>query len=109
MSCAGTCASRSERLRSRRRPAQFAPHLPAHPQQQYAAGQQQADNRQQLDRNRSEGQTQHRRHDDADQDGARPAFGRQAGGGKTDDDRIVAGQHQVDHDDLEQCGDMRLE
>ena len=45
------------------------------------------------------------RHDDTDQDDARPAFGRQAGRGETDDDRIVAGQHQVDHDDLEQCGD----
>ena len=29
---------------------------------------------------------------------------RQAGGGETDDDGVVAGQHQVDHDDLEQRG-----
>ena len=30
----------------------------------------------------------------------------QPGGGKADDDRIVAGEHQVDHDDLEKRGQV---
>jgi len=31
----------------------------------------------------------------------------QAGGGHADDDRIVAGQHQVDHDDLTERDQLR--
>ena len=45
---------------------------------------------------------------DADQDGALTPLGRQAGGGQPDDDRVVAGQHQVDHDDLQEGGDRGL-
>ena len=38
---------------------------------------------------------------DADQDRLLALTLGQPGGGKPDDDRIVAGEHQVDHDDLE--------
>ena len=90
------------------RPAQFAPHLPADPQQQHAAGEQQADDRQQLDGDAREQDAHHGRGDDADQDRARaPLFG-QPGRRQPDDHRIVAGQHQVDHDDLEEGGDRGL-
>ncbi len=41
---------------------------------------------------------QHRGGEDADQDGLGALFGWKAGGGEADDDGIVAGQHQVDHD-----------
>ena len=34
--------------------------------------------------------------------------GGEARGGEPDDHRIVAGQHQIDHDDLEKGGDRSL-
>ena len=84
--------------------AQLAPHLPAHPQQQHAAGQQQADHLQQLGRDAGEDDAQASGGDDADDDGAPALLGRQARRGKADDDGVVAGQHEVDQDDLEQRG-----
>ena len=47
-----------------------------------------------------EDDAQDRRGDDADQDGLVALLLRQAGRGKADDDGVVAGQDQVDHDDL---------
>ena len=85
-------------------PAQFAPHFPANPEQQDAAREQQADDRQQLDCHRRKGQAQHRGRNDADQNGPRPAFRRQAGRGKADDDGVVAGQDQVDRHHLQEGG-----
>jgi hypothetical protein len=87
--------------RLRHRVPQLPPHLPANPQQQNAAGKQQADDRQQLCRDGCKADAQHSRGADADEDCARTLFFRQAGGRKTDDHRVVARQHQVDHDDLE--------
>ncbi len=89
-------------------PAQFAPHLPGHPEQQDAAGQQQADNGEQLDGNQREQDAQHGGGGDADQDGARAPLGRQTRGGEPDHHGIVARQHQVDHDHLEKGRDRRL-
>ena len=61
---------------------ELAPHLPADPEQQHAAGEQQADERQQLRRDQREDDAQHGRGDDADQDRlARAALG-QAGRGE---------------------------
>ncbi len=80
----------------------LAPHLPAYPEQQYAAGEQQADDLQQLRRHQREHDAQAGRRGDADQDCLRALMGGQAGGGKADDDGIVAGQHQVDHQHLEE-------
>ena len=82
--------------------AQLAPHLPAHPQQQDAAGEQQADDLQQLDRDAGEPDAHHGRRGDAPEDHLGALVLRQAGGGQADHDGVVAGQHQVDHDDLEQ-------
>ena len=90
------------------RRAQFAPHLPGDPQQQDAAGEQQADDRQEPHGNESEADAHRRRGDDADHDHAPPPLRRQAGRGQADDHRVVAGQHQVDHDDLEEGGDAGL-
>ena len=84
--------------------AQLAPHLPAHPQQQDAAGKQQADDLQQLDRDAGKADAHHGRRGDAPEDHLGALVLRQTGGGEPDDDGVVAGQHQVDHDDLEQRG-----
>ena len=81
---------------------QLAPHLPAHPQQQHAAGKQQADDLQELGGGGGKTDAQHRRGDDAHEDRLGALFFRQAGCGQADHDGIVARQHQVDHDDLEQ-------
>jgi hypothetical protein len=78
----------------------LAVHLPAHPEQQDAAGERQANDGQQLHG--------HGRKGDAQRDGSRNApedhpgaqIGRHAGGGETNDDGIVAGEDQVDDDDL---------
>ncbi len=90
------------------RPAQFAPHLPADPQQQHTAGKQQPDDRQQLNGDAREQDAQHGCGDDPNQNRARAPFFGQAGRRQADDDRIVARQHQVDHDDLEKGGDRTL-
>ena len=83
------------------RRAQLAPHLPADPKQQNAAGEQQPNDLQQLDRDGCEADAQDRGGHDADQDRLLALTLGEPGGGKPDDDRIVAGQHQVNHDDLE--------
>ena len=59
----------------------------------------------QLRRHQREHDAQAGRRGDADQDCLGALMGGQAGGGKADDDGIVAGQHQVDHDDLEESGE----
>ena len=56
------------RVRFGRRGAQLAPHLPAHPQEQDAARDEQADDRKQPRRDAGEQDAQHRRGDDADED-----------------------------------------
>ena len=81
------------------RHAQLAPHLPAYPKQQNAAREQQPDDLQQLNRDAKPMRSTVAAN-------AMPirifalTLG-QPGGCKPDDDRIVAGEHQVDHDDLE--------
>jgi hypothetical protein len=82
------------------RPAQFAPHLPAHPQQENAAGEQQPDDCKQLNGDCGERQSQHSRRNDADQDRLASLRRRQACGREADNHRIVARKHQVDHDHL---------
>ena len=84
--------------------AQLAPHLPANPQKQDAAGQQQTDHLQQLSRNTGEDDAQASGGNDTDDDSAPALLGGQARRGKADDDGVVAGQHEVDQDDLEQRG-----
>ena len=83
---------------------QLAPHLPAHPQQENAAGKQQSHDLQQLYCDSREADPQGRGSQYAGQDGLFPLVLRQSGSGKPDNDRIVAGEHQVDHHDLkERC------
>ncbi|MCS3725163.1 hypothetical protein FHR88_000188 [Bradyrhizobium betae] len=84
--------------------AQLAPHLPADPQQQHAAGLQQADHLQKLGRDAGKDDAQGGCCNDADDDGAAALLGRQARGSKADDHGVVAGQHEIDQDDLEQRG-----
>ena len=83
------------------RVAQLAPHLPAHPKQQNAAREQQPDDLQQLNRYGSEADAQERGGQYADQDRFPALSFGQPGGCQPDDDCVVAGEHQVDHDDLE--------
>ncbi|MNS99776.1 hypothetical protein D3C72_1341880 [compost metagenome] len=86
--------------------AQFAPHLPAHPQQQEAARQQQADDGQQLHGDQGQADA----HDDgggqADQDGLAALFLGQGGGGQAHGHGVVAGQDQVDHQNLAEGGGL---
>ena len=82
--------------------AQLAPHLPAHPQQQDAAGEEQADDLEKLGGEEREDDAQDRGRDDADQDRLVALLLRQARRREADHHRIVAGQHQVDHDHLEE-------
>lgn len=86
--------------------ADLAPQLPAHPQQQDAAGEQQADDLQQLGGEQGEDDAQHGGGADAPQDGAAPLIGRQAGRGHADDDGVVAGQRHVDDHDLDEGGKL---
>ncbi len=84
--------------------AQFAPHLPAHPQQQEAARQQQADDGQKLDRDQGEADAHQDGGGQTDQDGLAALFGRQGGGGQTHGHGVVARQHEVDHQHLTEGG-----
>ncbi len=79
--------------------AQLAPHLPAHPQQQDAAGKQEADDGEQLGRDKREQDAEDGGRQHADQDRLAALFLGQAGGREADDHRIVARQDKVDHDD----------
>ena len=84
---------------------QFAPHLPADPQQQDAAREQQADDGQQLHRDQGEADAQDDGGGQADQDGLLPLLGGEGGRREADGHGIVAGQHQIDHQNLaEGCG-----
>ena len=71
----------------------------------WQAGEQQADDLQQLHGDRSEADAEHRGGQDADQDGLLALAFREPSGCKSDDDRIVPGKHQVDHDDLGEGGE----
>ena len=46
--------------------------------------------------------------DNANQDRPAALLAWQAGRGQPDDDGVVAGQHQIDHDDLEEGGESKL-
>ena len=80
--------------------AQFTPHLPAHPEQQHATHQQQAQDLEELRGHQGEDDAQHRSGDNAHQNGLVALFFRQARCRKTNDNGIVTRQHEVDHDDL---------
>ena len=77
---------------------QLAPHLPGDPEQQQAARQHQADDREQLHRDHRERDPAEHRQPDADHDHPPALLRRQAARRQADHDRIVAGQHEVDHD-----------
>ena len=84
--------------KSVRRRMQLAPHLPRHPEQQQAAREQQPDDREQLHGDQRERDpAQHRQHD-ADHDDLALLLARQPARRHPDHDRVVAGEHEVDHD-----------
>jgi hypothetical protein len=83
--------------------AQLAPHLPAHPEQEEAAGKQQAHDLQELGGHAGKRDAQHRGRHHADQDGLVALVCWQSRGGKPDHDRVVAGENEVDQDDLSEC------
>ena len=90
------------------RDRELAVHLPAHPQQQQRAGEQQpAAERQQLRGDQRKADAQDRRSDDADEDGFASEVRRQSGSREADDDRIVAGKNQIDDDNVEECRKCR--
>jgi hypothetical protein len=89
--------------------AQLAPHLPADPQQQEAAGQQQADHAQQPGGDQGEGDPQHDRRAQAVENDLLAVLGRQAAGSQAHGHGVVAGQDQVDHQNLQQSGQRTLQ
>ncbi len=100
----GRCASEL----IKRAAADFAVHLPADPEQQDTAGQGQTDDGEQLRRDGREKDTQADRAGKAPEDDPPTNFGRYAGRGKPDDDRVIASQHDVDDNDLHQRNELRV-
>jgi hypothetical protein len=106
----GAAFARRVRLVRRRRPrARLAPHLVGHPEQQNAACKGQPDDLQERVGYRCERDAQQRRGDNPDRDRAATLIRRQPRGRKADDDRIVAGQREVDQDDLDEGHEIELQ
>ena len=84
---------------------ELAVHAPGDPQQQDAAGEHQADDLKQLGNDEREGDPQHERGEDADQDDLLALLRRKPRGERADDDRIVAGEDDVDQQDLDEGGE----
>ena len=80
--------------------AQFAPHLPADPEQKDAADQDQAEDLQKLGGDAGKADAQHGGRDDADEDRLVALVLGKAGRSQANDDGVVARQHEIDHDDL---------
>ena len=89
--------------------AQLAPHLPAHPEQQDAAGEEQAHDLEKLGREQREDDAQDGGGEDAEQDRLVALLLRETGGGQADDDGVVAGKRQVDADDHQEGDDLGSE
>jgi CRISPR/Cas system CSM-associated protein Csm4 (group 5 of RAMP superfamily) len=87
--------------------AELSPHLPAHPEQQNATGEEQTYQLQQLHGHHSQAQAQDHGGNQAVEDGPASLFRRQTRGSEADSDSVVPSQGQVDHDDLGQ-GDQGL-
>jgi hypothetical protein len=75
-------------------------HFPTDPQQQHAAGQSQADNGEELGGDQREEDAKRDGGADAPEDDLAALLQGHGGGGHADDDRVVAGQHKVNGDDL---------
>jgi len=84
---------------------QLPPELPANPEQKDAAGEQQSDDLKELRRHGGERDTQNGGRQDADEDRLAALVARQAGGRQADDDGIVAGQNEIDDDNLQEGSD----
>ena len=84
--------------------ADFAPEFPADPEQQQTAGEDQPDDAHQPRHDQREEDTQHQRGADADQDDLLALLGGETGGEGTDDDRVVAGQDEIDHQNRSERG-----
>ena len=82
------------------RGAQFAPHLPTRPDEENAAGKHQADDRQEFDCDERKSDARFHRRQNADRISAPALLARQPCRGDADDYGIVAGEHQVNQNDL---------
>ena len=82
------------------RGAKLAPHLPANPEQQNAAGKQQANDLEELRGHAGERNAQHRGRHHADQNGLAPLVRWEPRGSEPDHDRVVAGENEIDQDHL---------
>src|SRR3546814_4223492 len=87
--------------------AQLAPHLPRDPDQQQATDEDQPDDLHELGDDEREGDAQHQRREDADQDHLLALRRGQARRQRADDDGIVAGQHDVDHRSEEHTSELQ--
>ena len=86
--------------------AQFAPHLPADPQQQETARQQQADDGQQLNGDQGQADAHDDRGGQTDQDGLAALLLGQGGGRQAYGHGVITGQDQVDHQNLAEGGGL---
>ncbi len=84
-------------------------HLPAHPEQQDAAGERQSHDGEKLRGHRREQDAQPNGRGHAPKDHLLPDFGRHARGRQPHDHRIVARQHDVDDDHVEQGNQIESE
>jgi len=89
--------------------AQLAPHLPAHPKEEDAAGQQQAHDLEELGGEEREDDAQHRRRNDAEQDRLVALVLRKPRRRQADHDGVVAGKRQVDADHHQEGRDLGRE
>ena len=87
----------------------LAVHLPAHPEEQDAAGEHQADDRQQLHRRGGENDAERDGAGDTPEDHLGAHLRRDPRRRHADDDGVVAGEHQVDHDDLGEGDELLVE
>ena len=85
--------------------AKLAVHPPRDPQQQIPPASTRPTICSSCDDDEREGDAQHQRGEHADQDDFLALIRRETGGQRSDDDRIVAGEHDVDQQDLEEGRD----
>ena len=81
--------------------AQFLEHLPAHPEQQQAAGKRQTGDFEQANGDQRQDDADHGRGPDAGHDRFRTLAGGKARRHHADDHHVVARQHHIDEDDLQ--------
>src|SRR5207244_8113487 len=88
------------------RPANFAIQLPGNPGEQNTAGKREPDEGQQLGGDRREGEAEHDCAGNPPEDDFEAQVRRNLGRRHTDNNGIIPGENEVDHDDLNELNDL---